>query len=221
MARKRTDGKRTDSGRLSRARAALVRDYGNVKVVERHNRFRHFIDDKGLVFEGTSAGRLWIVGAFDGYGVDPQVLRDVLLEYGRAYWGHYPATAAVANYTQENRRGHSGGDPTDPDPKGAWFTALDRILRDAGRQSREAVHHIAVDSHWFPDEDRAWVARIINSRVVQKRVALRQANKPIPDELSVSGELASDSDCAMLHLACLGAVALANGTNRGERRRVA
>ena len=30
-----------------------------------------------------------------------------------------------------------------------------------------------------------------------------------------------DCDCAMLHLACLGAVALANGTNRGERNKAA
>jgi hypothetical protein len=81
---------RRSSRQLSRVGQCLVRDYGNIKVVQRHNRFRHFIDDKGLVFEGTSAGRLWIVGGFDGYDTDPQVLRDVLLEYGRAYWGEYP-----------------------------------------------------------------------------------------------------------------------------------
>lgn len=219
--RKRKTGARTPSGQLSRVGQCLVRDYGNIKVVERHNRFRHFIDDKGLVFEGTSAGRLWIVGGFDGYDTDPQVLRDVLLEYGRVYWAHYPSTAAVANYTQENRRGHTGGQPDDPDPRGERFNGIDRLLRSAGLQAREAVHNIAVDSHWFPDEDRCWIARIINSRVVQKRCVLRAANRQIPDDLTVTGELACESDWAMLHLACLGALALANGTNRGERRSAA
>lgn len=211
-------GKRTPSGQLSRVGQCLLRDYGNVKVVERHGRFRHFIDDKGLVFEGTSAGRLWIVGGFDGYDTDPQVLRDVLLEYGRAYWGNYPSTAAVANYTQENRKGHTGGEPEDRDPRGEWFKGVDSVLRSAGRQSRDAVHHIAVDSHWFPDEDKCWIARVINSRIVQKRCALRADNKPIPDDLTIAGELACESDWAMLHLACLGALALANGTNRGAGR---
>src|SRR5690349_2966296 len=42
-------GARTKSGQLSRVGHCLVRDYGNIKVMERHNRFRHFIDDKGLV----------------------------------------------------------------------------------------------------------------------------------------------------------------------------
>jgi hypothetical protein len=214
-------GKRTPSGQLSRLGQCLVRDYGNVKVVERHNRFRHFIDDKGLVFEGTSAGRLWIVGGFDGYDTDPQVLRDVLLEYGRAYWGHYPVGAGTANYTQENRRGHAGGEPEDPDRRGDRFNLLDSIIRSAGRSSRDAVHHIAVDTHWFPDEDRDWVARVINTRITQKRCELRTAKKPVPSDLRVVGELACDSDWAMLHLACLGAMALANGTSRGAKRSVA
>jgi hypothetical protein len=212
---------RTPSGQLSRVGQCLVRDYGNVKVVERHNRFRHFIDDKGLVFEGTSAGRIWIVGGFDGYDTDPQVMRDVLLEYGNAYWGHYPSTSAVANYTQENRRGHTGGQPEDADARGEWFDRLDDILRDSGHDARSAVHHVAVDSHWFPDEDKAWVARIINSRVVQRRCALRAMSKPIPDDLTANGELACDSDWAMLNLLCAGALALANGTNRGAKRSAA
>lgn len=219
--RPRKTGARTPGGQLSRVGQCLVRDYGNMKVVERHNRFRHFIDDKGLVFEGTSAGRLWIVGGFDGYETDPQVLRDVLLEYGRGYWGEWPTCSAVANYTQENRRGHTGGEPEDRDARGERFREIDKILRSAGRQSREAVHHIAVDPHFFPDEDRAWVGRIINSRVVQERCALRAANKPIPADLTVAGELACESDWAMLHLACLGALALVNGTNRSDRRSAA
>ena len=212
----RKSAERVKSGRLSRAGQA--RDYGNIRVIERHDRFRHFIDDKGLVFEGTSVGRLWIVGGFDGYEFDPQVLRDCLLGYGAAYWGEYPANAAVANYTQENRRGHVGGEPEDADPRGERFEAMDALLRSAGREARLAVHHIAVDPHFFPDEDKEWVARIINSRVLQKRRLIGQSGGPVPVDLTISGELACDSDWAMLHLACLGAMTLARGTNRVERR---
>jgi hypothetical protein len=207
--RSRSTKPRTPSGQVSRAGA---RDYGNMRVVERHSRFQHFIDDKGLVHEGTSAGRLWIVGAFDGLDIDGQVLRDHLLAYGAAYWGAsgYPCGAAVANYTQENRRGNAGGEYTDPDPRGEWFEALDKILTDAGRQARQAVVEVAVDPHFFPDEDKPWVARIINSRVLDKRRAMGNP----PATLSICGELAVDSDWAMLELARFGAMALATGQSR-------
>jgi hypothetical protein len=206
--RNRSNKPRTPSGQLSRAGQA--RDYGNVKVVERHSRFMHFIDDKGLVHEGTSAGRLWIVGAFDGMDIDPQVIRDHLLAYGRAYWGHWPTTSAVANYLQENRRGHQGGDEGTPDPRGDYFQAIDQLLTDAGRQAREAVINVAVDPHFFPDEDTPWVARIINSRILQKRASMGNP----PASLSICGELACDSDWAMLGLLRSGATALATGKRR-------
>lgn len=209
--RPRKTGKRTPKGdRPSRAGKSHARDYGNIRVIERHSRFQHFIDDKGLVFEGTSAGRLWIVGAFDGFDFDPQVLRDCLLSYGRAYWGELPCSSGVANYLQENRRGYDGGEHTDPDPAGEWFKAMDNLLRSAGHESRIAVHNVAVDPHFFPDEDSPWVGRIINSRVKQKRELLAKQGS-VPSTLSICGMLACDSDWAMLRLLCLGSLALARG----------
>lgn len=203
-------GKRTKAGRLARTTDGLPggRDYGNVKVVERHSRFRHFIDDKGLVFEGTSVGRLWIVGGFDGYELDPQVMRDTLLDYGGRYWRYYPSSIATTNYTQDNRRGYDGGDENTPDPLGERFNLLDKALRDAGKETRSAVHHVAVDQHFFPDEDKDWVARVVNTRIAEKRKALREAKKPIPATLTICGELACESDLAMLRLVCEGALAL-------------
>lgn len=206
--RNRSNKPRTPSGQLSRAGQA--RDYGNIRVMERHSRFMHFIDDKGLVHEGTSAGRLWIVGALDGLDIDPQVLRDHLLAYGRAYWGEYPTTSGTANYLQENRRGNTGGEPDDPDPQGERFRKLDQLLLDAGREARQAVVNVAVDPHFFPDTDVPWVARIINGRVLQKRASMGNP----PATLSICGELPCDSDWAMLDLLKQGARALAGGQSR-------
>lgn len=212
--RNRSNKPRTPSGQLSRAGQ---RDYGNIRVVERHSRFMHFIDDKGLVHEGTSAGRLWIVGALEGLPIDGQVLRDHLLSYGRAYWGEWPTTSGTANYLQENRRGHSGGIEDAEtglliDRAGEWFKTMDRFLKDAGRQARQAVIEVAVDPHFFPDEDKDWVARIINGRVQAKRAAMKDP----PASLSICGQLPVDSDFAMLALLRMGAMALAEG--RGEKR---
>lgn len=211
--RKRSTKPRTPSGQLSRAGA---RDYGNVRVIERHSRFMHFIDDKGLVHEGTSAGRLWIVGAFDGLSIDAQVIRDHLLDYGKGYWGEYPTTSGTANYLQENRRGFQGGEPSDPDPRGEWFKAMDAAVSSAGHSARQAVVEAAVDPHFFPDEDKPWIARIINSAVTEKRRQLAKAGEPVPSTLSVAGELACDSDWAMLELLRAGALALAEG--KSQRR---
>lgn len=219
--RPRKTGQRTKSGQLSRVGQCLVRDYGNIKVVERRNRFRHFIDDKGLTYEGTSAGRLWIVGAFDGYDIDPQVMRDCLLGYTQAYWGEYPSTSGTANYTQEDRRGSPGGDYMAPDRAGEWFERIDGVLRSCGRDTRLAVHNVTVDAHFFPDEDRDWVSRIINGRVLQRRKTFTDGGRAAPEDLTICGELPSDSDWAMLHLCCLGAVALAQGTTRVEKRSAA
>jgi hypothetical protein len=188
-----------ERGQLSRVGQCLVRDYGNIKVVERHNRFRHFIDDKGLVFEGSSAGDCGSSAGSMDTTPTPRFCATWLLEYGRAYWGEYPSCAAVANYTQENRRGHTGGEPEDPDPRGERFNKLDQILRSAGRESRQAVHHITVDPHWFPDEDKAgWGGSSIRGWC-RSVALLRAAKQPIPDDLAVAGELACDSDWAMLH----------------------
>jgi hypothetical protein len=219
--RPRSSKARTPGGQLSRVGQCLVRDYGNIKVVQRHNVFRHFIDDKGLVFEGSSAGRLWIVGGFDGYDTDPQVLRDVLLEYGRAYWGEYPTASASPTTPRRTAGDIPAGSLTTPTHAGSAFNKLDQILRGAGRQSREAVHNVAVDPHFFPDEDKAWIARIINSRVVQKRCALRAMNQADPRRSLRCGRTACDSDWAMLHCVSSARWLWRMERNRAERRSAA
>lgn len=207
--RKRKSGNRTPSGQLSRAGQA--RDQGNVRVQERRELFRHFIDDKGLTFEGTSVGRLWIVGGFDGHDIDPSVMRDCLLDYGALYWSEWPMARQAADYLLDGQPGFDGRGWRDPDPKGEAFMRHDDTLRSAGRETRAAVIAVAVDGHLFPDEDCSWVSRIIATRCDAQRMTLARAGQKVPAALKVTGPFASTRDWAMLGLLCDGALALARG----------
>lgn len=207
MARTRKAGKRV-KGRLSRAKLALAeRNPPSESVVARRERFRHFRGDGSIGLEMTCAGRLMLVGVFDGLEVPAETLLDEMLRYSNAYWGHYGATApTVGSYEPRSR---TSGNGADSDPAGKWFDGKDAMLRDAGRQARQAVIDVTVDRHWFPDEDVAWAARIINSRILDKRTQYLKAKRPIPDGLEIRGDLASDSDWAMVSLLRHGAMALA------------
>jgi hypothetical protein len=208
MARTRKSGKRTAKGRLSRAKLALTeRNPPNAAVIARRERFRHFRGDGSIGLEMTCAGRLMLVGVFDGMEVPAETLLDELLRYSNAYWGHYGALApALGSYEPRSR---TSGDGANGDPAGKWFDVRDAMLRNAGHAARQAVHDVTVDRHFFPDEDAGWAARIINARIDAKRMALRKANRPVPEELRVIGELACDSDWAMVSLLRDGAMALA------------
>ena len=189
------------SSKKKRGRPKVQRtphDYGNDRVQTRAALFRHFRGDSSQGFEMSCAGRLMLVGAFDGLEHAPETLLASLLEYSNGYWGHYGGGPKVAAYERSDRSHDSVWD----DPRGEWFASIDQRLRDAGYHARKAVHECTVDRHWFPDEDVSWAARIINRRFLDKG-------------LPVCGELACDSDFAMLDLLRAGAMALA-GT--GMRR---
>jgi hypothetical protein len=200
MGRPKKSGKRTKTGRL-----ATVHDYGNAKVQSRAELFRHFGGDSGRGTEMTCAGRLMLVGALDGLEFDPSVCLQALQNYAFAYWGHYHGGPKIATYERQDR-GQDNSTHDDPDMAGEWFDRIDELLRDMGHSVRMAVHDCTVNRHWFPDEDADWAARIINSRMVDKRL------------LPSSVEQACDSDWAMLELLRLGAQALARGTGQAQRR---
>lgn len=196
MGRKRKSGPRGSTGRLLQ-----MKDYGNERAQARQALFRQFMGDSGLGHETSCAGRLMLVGAFDGLDIAPETALAALLNYQNAYWSNYPqGCPKIATYERQDRTQDSGTE-IPPDPRGEWFNSLDQLLRSAGHQSRRAVHEVTVDRHWFPDEDVSWAARIINTRFVAKK-------------LPVCGELACDSDWAMLDLVRDGAMALAGGTMR-------
>lgn len=173
------------------AKVAVQWDYGNAYVQARADRFRIFRGDSSKGFEMTCAGRLMLVGAFDGMAEPPETILSALLAYSDAYWGHFGGGAKVAAYERSDR----SHDSTWEDPRGEWFQALDDRLRNAGHAARRAVHECTVNRHWFPDEDVSWASRIINSRFLEKK-------------LPVAGELAEQSDWAALDLARAGAMAL-------------
>lgn len=172
-------------------------DYGNAYVQARADRFRMFRGDSSIGDEMTCAGRLMLVGAFDGLADSPESILASLLAYQHGYWGNYGGGPKIATYERQDRS-HDG---RWEDPHGEWFQNMDRILRGCGHQTRIAVHQVTVDRHFFPDEDVSWASRIINSRFMDKK-------------LPVAGELACDSDWAMLELLRLGASALTGGQMR-------
>jgi hypothetical protein len=214
--RPRNKGKRTINGkRLSRAKRAVAEQFpergGNGQAQRRQDRFRPFAGASSIGLEMTCIGRLLLVGAFDGLEAAPDAIFNALQEYGRGYWSNFHDPGFVVSDYVREVRGPSDPGEIRPDPAGRWFDAVDSALRDAGRQARLAVHSVTADLHWFPDDDAPWAGRIINSRILQKRDELVRAKRIIPDGFEICGELACDSDWAMLELLKGGAEVLARG----------
>ena len=222
--RNRKAGKRTKDGkRLSRAKAAVAEQFpergANGQTQRREAVFNVFGGPSSAGLEMTCIGRLMLVGAFDGMDVQPDAAYSALREYARGYWSNYNQTGhRVSDYAREVRGRDGDGTEIPADPPGKWFEAVDKNLRDAGHQTRMAVHSVTVDLHWFPDDDAPWAARIVNTRILQKRELLLKANRPIPPGFEVAGLLACDSDWATLQLLKDGIEALAGN---GARRKLA
>lgn len=214
---KKGKGGRPKMSEAEKVAARIGRALPNPRVIARQDRFRHFHGDSSIGHEMTCAGRLMLVGAFDGLEATPEESLSALLAYANGYWGNYAECLPQMSDYQREVKGGSDNDNGD-DPRGQWFGAIDQTLRDCGHATRQAVHEITVDTHWFPDDDAVWAGRIINSRVLQKRDHLRKANKPVPDSLTICGELAVDSDWAMLELVREAVMAL---TRRQDVRRAA
>jgi len=204
--------KQTEAEKLA---AKVARSIPNMRVVARQDRFRHFLGDGSMGHEMSCAGRLMLVGAFDGMDATPEEALHALLAYSNGYWGNYHDCLPQMSDYQREVRGHGENDNSE-DKKGEWFAGYDATLRNCGLQTTRAVHSITVDTHWFPDDDADWAGRVINSRVLMKREMLRKADRVIPPSLSICGELATDSDWAMLDLARLGVEALARGRVRKQ-----
>lgn len=203
-------GKKNKGGRPKMTEAAkAARAAPNMRVVERQDRFRPFHGDSSIGHEMSCAGRLMLVGAFDGLDATPEEVLSALLAYSHGYWGNYSDCLPQMSDYQREVKGGGSGDILE-DRRGEWFDSYDRRLRDCGHATVQAIHNITVDTHWFPDDDAEWAGRIINSRILDKRLEFRKAGKPL-DGLTICGELATDSDWAILELARSGAMALAHG----------
>lgn len=187
--RKRKQGARTAGGRLSRAQPP---DRGSERIQAARALFAGFLGGKAEQQVFDVIGRAWAAGLLENDRVDPAILRDAGREYGDGYWCYFPNPKAVASYGGRSTRAVVS---SDRDGQGEYFQALDAQLDAAGRAAREAVHALVVDYHHFPDEDPAWLGRLIN----QQRIRMKQP---------VCGHLPRVGDGAKMIAALCGLLAL-------------
>ena len=193
-------GKRGKNGRKI---AAVPFDHGAEHVQRRRARFAAFQEGKAGQQVFDPIGRAWAVGLLENARADPAVLRDAGRDYAARYWSYYPCAGGVSNYAAEDRRGApSSGEE---DPAGERFRMLDARLGNAGRASYEAAQSLCLDHYWFPDDNPAWLERLINGRLLAAGTA-------------ATGQLARPADAARLRAAVEGLLALADGAKSRGRR---
>ena len=178
-------------------------DHGAEHVQRLRGRFAAFQDGKAAQQVHDPIGRAWAVGLLENPRIDPAVLRDAGRAYAARYWNYYPSAVGVANYLDEDRRGEvwAGGE----DPGGEWFQRLDALLKNAGRVSYEAVHSLCLDFYWFPDDNPAWLGRLLNARLIANGGA-------------AVGQLDTPADAGTMRAAVAGLLALADGVTSAPAR---
>lgn len=213
--RPRKDGQRTPKGRLSQA-GKSGRVEPNSRVQAMRHAYRWFQGGKASEHLYDPPGRAWAAGLFDGCGADPAAMRDACREYGSGFWVEYRGSAVVVGkYERSVSGGGQGGSSSTPDPAGRRFEALDDMVTRLGRGSRDALHNLCVDHHWFPDENPAWIDRLIAGRTLEEWKRQKRRDKSVAAPPIASG-LPTKADQAKLGLARLALVALVAGTGRDK-----
>lgn len=214
--RPRQDGARTPAGRLKKPGKSRVDP--NARVQALRHAFRWFQGGRASEHLHDPLGRAWAAGLLDGCAADPAAMRDAGREYGDGYWNEYRGSAmVVGKYERSVSGGGTGGTHRTPDPAGRRFQALDDIVSAAGRGPRDALQNLCVDHHWFPDENPAWLDRLISRRMLEewKRRKRRDRNLPPPP---VAANLPTKADDEKIVLARLALVALVAGTGRDKAK---
>lgn len=192
--RPRKSGKRQPNGQLRRV---VANDQGNDRVQARREAFKVFQGGKADQQISDAIGRAWAAGLLDGQAFDAEVLRDAGREYGALYWEYYQGGPATANM-DGGRGGRDTSTDIRPDPKGRHFDRLDNLAFAAGHVAYQAMHQLVVNEYWFPDDNPAWLERLLNSKLVMKK-------QP------VAGQIAFDSDVRILENAVAGLLAMVGG----------
>ncbi len=139
-------------------------DRGSDRTIAARERFARFHQGKADQQVYDPIGRAWCVGLLENKRVDPAVLRDAGRRYAAAYWAYYeggPATPRYDGITAATTAPKGAAH----DPGGEAFQRMDRALKDAGRAAYGAVQALCVDGYHFPDEDPAWVGRLVAERL--------------------------------------------------------
>jgi hypothetical protein len=201
-------GRPSKSGRRSRSGkriSATPFDHGAVHVRRLRERFVRFQDGKASQQLFDPLGRAWAVGLLENDRIDPAVLRDAGRDYAARYWGYYPCAGGVSNYLDEDRRGRGAALAGGEDPGGERFRMLDARLKNAGRTAYDAAQSLCLEFYWFPDDNPAWLDRLINARLIA-------AGAP------AEGQLGTTGDAAILRAALEGLLALAEGAHKRAGR---
>lgn len=175
MARSRTNGKRTKSGRLSRAKDELAkRNPPADHIVARRNLFAFVTPTKGP--DGRvgeidqdicdAIGQFHALGLLDGHGADPTELRDK----GR-FWGHHYAKLLKASgfKTASYERMDKGRNEARVSGTDIMFDRMDEAL---GSFERSALLSLIVDpivGSWPLGEEFAPWARSLIGEALLKR----------------------------------------------------
>ena len=201
MAQARRGRPRKAGARTAKGRLIVPVDRGNAVVQARAMRFARFQGGKADHQLGDQIGRAWAAGLLDGYDCDAAILRDIGRHYASLYWHEYAALAPKTAAWE--RRDRSVANDGGEDRPGERFRILDVLVRDAGRDAADALEDLTVNAWWFPDSDKPWIARLIDSKLADRSV-------PAP------GEGARAGDRERIAAACQALLAMAEG--RGRRR---
>jgi hypothetical protein len=169
---KRKTGKRTPSGRLSRAGQRLSEvGQPNCRVTERRELFSFIVPTKGPdgrngtidqdICDGI--GQLHALGLLDGNGHDPQDMRDAGRFFGEHYWSRYRETAPkTGKYERQDKSMSAWLGETAADRR---FDRMDDNLRG---YERSVLMSLVVDTAWG-DEIVPWAQSLIDEALLSRK----------------------------------------------------
>lgn len=166
MARKKTKGNRSPSGRLKKASTVAGRqnrDYGNEITQARRALFqdKKIKDGKAADQVHDGIGRLWALDYLDGHHLDPCLLRDTARKYAELFW--------IRNADKAPRIGEAErigfSKPSLEDTKADLL--FERWIDDLQTEERAALEMVVID-HWHSDKEAPFVDRLVGHELMQR-----------------------------------------------------
>jgi hypothetical protein len=212
VGRKKTPGSRSVGGRKKKPSTVSERtkyDYGNLRCVERLERFRHknVLGGKAAwidIFDGI--GQLHAIGMLEGHGIDGKLMREAGREYIGLWNYTYIDLLPKGSDLERAYGGRQASGKADALPpatrRDIRFAQLDDLL-PTGSDERKWTHKILLD-HFGLDTVHPLVERLVNYRFAQWGC-------------QVAGRIAGNEDFETLACVLRGLFALADGA-MPERR---
>lgn len=184
-------------------RKALAHDYGNDRVQQRLELFRHkrILDGKAAwidIFDGI--GQLHAVGLLDGHGIDGKLMREAGREYVGLYNYYFIDMMPKGCDLERAYGGKTGSGKSEAMPRATRreirFAQLDELL-PRGSEERYWTQKLLLD-HFGLDTVLPLVERLVNYKFAQWK-------------LPVAGMIAESDDFKRLGCILRGLFALADG----------